>query len=61
MDKLPEIFRNNDCIIVLDQMTEENCGVVTQRVRSGWFLWQKKTKIKSFWRIPDAESSCLII
>jgi rfaE bifunctional protein kinase chain/domain len=56
MNKLPEIFRNNDCIIVLDQMTEENCGVVTQRVRERLVSLAKENEDK----IVLADSRCRI-
>ncbi len=34
IDCLDEVFKNNDAIIILDQMVENNCGVITTRVRN---------------------------
>lgn len=33
IDCLDEVFINNDAIIILDQMVENNCGVITTKVR----------------------------
>ena len=33
IDELPEVFQKSDAVVILDQMTEENCGVITRRVR----------------------------
>lgn len=33
LNRLPEIFQKNNAVVILDQMAENNCGVITERVR----------------------------
>lgn len=34
MDMLPDVFEKMDAVIILDQMVENDCGVVTEKIRN---------------------------